>query len=64
MADRTIILRPTRQVRALLEQLVAVGLYGTTVEEVVKYLITSELAKMLRESDRFLSLPPPPKRRK
>lgn len=56
MLKKSIEIVPTKQVRALLDKLLATGLYGFRIEDVAERLICDKLIEMLRERSTLLGL--------
>jgi len=59
-------LKPTPQIRSLLKQVAACGIYGVSEEEVAERFISQQIIEMLRnQNSDFLKLRiPRPRRRK
>ena len=63
MKDLT--LKPSRQIRSLLKQIAACGLYGVSEEEVAERFISQQVIEMLRTANSdFLKLRIPKHRRR
>lgn len=62
---KTLTLKPTRQIRSLLKQIAACGIYGVSEEEVAERFISQQIIEMLRAADTsFLRLQIPKPRRR